>query len=142
MFESLRTQEFKKPVKIALIAGLSAAALTGCSSDYDALEASPVKRFTADYIWLAPIDGGNGSTDMCLDKTAYDVNGGDYGRSSFTPPATSFDIENDILTITPQQGEPLKMTGFDQDETVVYPVDETSKSILDAYGCEIVAYQN
>lgn len=136
MSERLHSKELKRTVSYATIIGLSAAALTGCSN-YEITEAAPVDRYIADYIWLAPVDG---KLEDCLRNSAYDALAGGYGRASFTPPSVSYNADTDILTVTPQQGEPLRMSGFTQYEHTVVAADKASQDILDTYGCEVIEY--
>ena len=117
-------------------AGLGVLALSGCTSVEEAVAAkTPVERVTFDYVITDALLDDIFRSSQCLYGTAFSAeNGFENGTTA------SYNTETDILTLTASNNEQLLLTGFDQDEHTVAPVDAASQAIFDSYGCEVEPY--
>ncbi len=135
MFNTLRTHNVLKIPAIALIAGLGASACSEVGPPD--VNTNPLDRFRYDYM-----NDSAGGQD-CLSNSAYDVDAGDRGRASVTPPSARYDEVRDVLVIDPvSQGKELLLTGFTQFDHSVEAVDEESQQILDSYSCDVFRYNS
>jgi hypothetical protein len=140
--EFRRRERLKERLILGSVAAVGLAAITGVvlvavdETNRPPLESfTPTERFSFDYS-----EPGTGAAD-CFTDTAYDLEAGNQGKMSVTPPSSSYDSELDILTITPVSGNnSIRLTGLEQYDHTLTPVGKEDHAIFNSYGCRVEEY--
>jgi hypothetical protein len=124
------------PTKVALAAAVTAVALSqaSCASpeeqranaEKDRAAEAPAGRYAYDF------NSYSSSARQCLLYTPYTSS----GSRSQQEASLEYDPESQVMTVTPNTGTILRVTGFNDPTQPLSPADKPSLNILDTYACD------